>query len=61
MKFDIFDDRWGEYIYIFMEERMDSFCEYRYENNDVSLAEYVDMFCKDEFKEYLIGYGFEFE
>lgn len=61
MEFDIFDDMWAEYIFWYMEDKFDSYCEYLADRpNDISLAEYVYRFHKSDFKHYLEGFGFEF-
>lgn len=61
MEFDIFDDMWAEYIFWYMEDKFDSYCEYLADMpNDISLAEYVYRFHKSDFKQYLEGFGFEF-
>lgn len=55
MDTDIISDYdFAEDIYWFMEDKYDGFCEYLSETpQDVSMAEYVEMFYKAEFVAYI--------
>lgn len=56
---DVFSDELAEALFHFVgkEERYIHFCKCC-ENSDLSMAEYVDKYCKSEFEEYCINKGY---
>ena len=56
---DVFSDELAEALFHFVgkDERYIHFCKCC-ENSDLSMAEYVDKYCKSEFEEYCINQGY---